>query len=198
MLLQLSNTAASCRGGVRRVHILARSTDGVLLRELFTREGAGTLVTAEPHEQIRPATIEDIGGILELIRPLEQGGVLVRRSRELLETEIDCFTVVQREGMIIGCAALYAYAEARMGELACVAVHPDYRDAGRGDALLGHMERLARDQDLERIFVLTTKTAHWFLERGFEPIALAELPEQKREFYNWRRNSKVFVKELRR
>jgi amino-acid N-acetyltransferase len=170
----------------------------VLLRELFTRDGAGTLITAEPYEQTRPATIEDVGGILELIQPLEQDGALVRRSRELLETEIDRFTVVQREGMIIGCAALYPYPSERMGELACVAVHTDYRGARRGDALLEHMEGMARDKGLDRLFVLTTQTAHWFLERGFEPIPLAQLPEQKREFYNYRRNSKVFVKVLGR
>ena len=198
LALQLANAAACCRGGVNRVHILVRSTDGVLLRELFTREGAGTLVTAEPYEETRPATIEDVGGVLELIRPLEQGGVLVRRSRELLETEIDRFTVVQREGMIVACAALYPYPSERMGELACLAVHPDYRGAGRGDALLEHMEQLAREKGLDRLFVLTTQTAHWFLERGFEPIPLAQLPETKREFYNYRRNSKFFVKVLER
>jgi len=198
LVLPLATAAACCRGGVRRAHVLARNIDGVLLRELFTRDGAGTLIAAELYEETRPATIEDVGGILELIHPLEQGGVLVRRSRELLETEIDRFTVVQREGMIVACAALYPYPAERMGELACVAVHPDYRGARRGDALLEHMERLARDKGLERLFVLTTQTAHWFLERGFEPIALAQLPEQKREFYNYRRNSKVFVKELDR
>ena len=198
LVRQLTNAAACCRSGVRRVHILARAIDGVLLRELFTRDGAGTLIAAERHEETRPATIEDVGGILELIRPLEEEGVLVRRSRELLETEIDRFAVVQREGMIIGCAALYPYPAERVGELACVAVHTDYRGARRGDALLEHMERLARDKGLDRLFVLTTQTAHWFLERGFEPIPLAQLPEQKREFYNYRRNSKVFVKVLKR
>jgi len=196
--LQLANAAVSCRAGVKRVHILARATDGVLLRELFTRDGAGTLVSATPHEETRPATIEDVGGVLELIEPLERGGVLVRRSRELLETEIDRFTVVQREGMTIACAALYPYPAERMGELACVAVHPDYRGAGRGDALLEHMEQRAAELGLDRLFVLTTQTAHWFLERGFASVSLAQLPEQKRAFYNYRRNSKVFVKELRR
>jgi amino-acid N-acetyltransferase len=196
LLLHLANGAVCCRGGVKRVHVLSRATDGVVLRELFTREGAGTLITAEAFEQMHAATLEDVGGILELIRPLEESGVLVRRSRELLETEIDRFTVVQREGMTIGCAALYPYPEERMAELACVTVHPDYRGAGRGDVLLEHMERLAREQGIERLFVLTTQTAHWFLERGFAAVAVADLPARRREFYNYRRNSKVFVKEL--
>ncbi len=196
LLLHLANGAVCCRGGVKRVHVLSRATDGVVLRELFTREGAGTLITAEAFEQMHAATLEDVGGILELIRPLEEAGVLVRRSRELLETEIDRFMVVQREGMTIGCAALYPYPEERMAELACVTVHPDYRGAGRGDILLEHMERLAHEQGIERLFVLTTQTAHWFLERGFAAVAVADLPARRREFYNYRRNSKVFVKEL--
>jgi amino-acid N-acetyltransferase len=193
---QLANGAACCRAGVKRVHVLGRALDGVLLRELFTREGAGTLIAGEPAEETRAATIDDVGGILELIRPLEESGALVRRSRELLETEIGRFTVVQREGMVIACAALYPYPAERMAELACVAVHPDYRGDGRGDALLAHMERLAAAHGIDRLFVLTTQTAHWFLERGFAPAALPQLPAQKREFYNWRRNSKVFVKAL--
>jgi amino-acid N-acetyltransferase len=192
----LRSAAAACRGGVRRVHILDRHTEGVLLSELFTREGAGTLVTAEPYEATRTATIDDVGGIVELIGPLEQAGVLVPRPRELLENEIQRFTVVERDGAVIGCAALYPFPEEQAGELACVAVHPEYRNGGRGDALLAHMESTARAQGLQRLFVLTTRTAHWFRERGFQPAAIGDLPTRKRDLYNWRRNSKAFVKPL--
>ncbi len=192
----LRNTINACRVGVDRVHLLNRSLDGVLLQELFTRDGAGTLVSAEPYEQIRTAEIDDVGGILELLAPMEESGVLVRRSRELLETEIDRFTVMERDGMIIGCAALYCYEKERMAELACVAVHDDYRNGGRGDSLLQMMEQQALHRGMEQLFVLTTQTAHWFRERGFQAMPVKSLPIKRRELYNYQRNSKVFVKKL--
>ena len=192
----LRSAAAACRSGVRRIHILARQVDGVLLTELFTRDGAGTLVTAEPYETIRTATIDDVAGVLELITPLEASGALVPRPRELLETEIERFTVVERDGTVIACAALYPFEIEQLGELACLAVHTDYRGGNRGDLLLERIEKSAAAQRLAKLFVLTTRTAHWFRERGFEPASIDILPGRKRDLYNWRRNSKVFVKVL--
>jgi amino-acid N-acetyltransferase len=192
----LLNAAQACRGSVARVHLLDRHRDGILLTELFTRDGAGTLVTAEPYERIRPARIDDVGGILELIEPLEQSGVLVKRSRELLEQEIDRFSVVERDQTVIGCAALYPFRRERIAELACVAVHPAYRDGGRGDALLDFVEQRARDAQMQGLFVLSTRTSHWFRERGFEQASVDHLPRRRRDLYNWRRGAKVFVKAL--
>ena len=190
-----AGTEAS-RSGVGRVHLLSRQMDGALLRELFTRDGAGTLLTAAPFEDTRTARIDDVGGILELLGPMEKEGVLVRRPRELLETEIHQFSVIERDAMVIACAAFYAYPGELMAELACLAVHPDYRGSGRGDALLRHLEQSASKQKIRQIFVLTTRTAHWFMERGFTPSDIDSLPIQRRQLYNYRRNSKVFVKEL--
>ena len=186
----------ACRSGVKRIHLLERTLDGALLRELFTRDGVGTMLTAEPYEAIRTARIDDVAGILELLAPLEGNGTLVRRSRELLETEIERFTVIERDGMVIACTSLYPYPTDAMAELAALAVHPDYRRGGRGDRLLQHMERAALSQGIERLFVLTTQTAHWFLERGFEPMDIQALPMEKQRLYNYRRNSKVFAKRL--
>ncbi len=186
----------ACRRGVRRVHRLCRRVDGALLLELFTRDGVGTLITADIYEGVRSATIDDVGGILELIRPLETDGTLVWRSRERLEMEIERFSLLERDGAIIGCAALYPFAEERLGELACVAVPPAYRNSGRADTLLRFIERQAGEQRLQRLFVLTTRTAHWFRERGFEPAEVADLPVQKQALYNWQRRSKVFIKNL--
>ncbi|MBA1148441.1 amino-acid N-acetyltransferase [Ectothiorhodospiraceae bacterium WFHF3C12] len=186
----------ACRSGVSRVHMLDRRQDGGLLMELFTRDGVGTLVTALSFERIREAGIDDVGGILELIEPLERAGVLVRRSRELLETEIDHFTVMEREGMVVACAALYPDAQARVGELACFVVHPEYRGGERGDRLLDWVERRARAEGLDRLFVLTTRTAHWFQERGFAPARIEDLPVSRQALYNYQRNSKVFIKPL--
>jgi amino-acid N-acetyltransferase len=192
----LQGAITACRRGVKRIHLISRKRDGALLQELFTRDGVGTLITAEPFEDLRPARIEDVAGVLELIAPLEVTGVLVRRSRERLETEIGRFVVMERDGTIIACAALYPYAGTGTGELAGLAVHPGYREGGRGDKLLAFLELQAKTQGIERLFVLTTQTAHWFQERGFEPAELTALPMEKQVLYNYRRNSKVFIKAL--
>ena len=186
----------ACRAGVRRIHLLRRGLEGALLLELFTRDGVGTLINADLYEGMRLANIDDVGGILELIRPLEDEGVLVRRSRERLETEIEKFVVLERDGAVIGCAALYPFPEERLGELACVAMSPDYRNSGRAEALLRFLEQQAHEQRLQRLFVLTTHTAHWFQEHGFEPAELHDLPVQKQALYNFQRRSKVFIKTL--
>jgi len=186
----------SCEHGVQRSHLISYREDGALLQELFTRDGAGTLITADQYEQIRTAHIGDVGGILEIIRPLEAQGRLVKRSRELLENEIHHFTVLERDGMIIACAALYPYPEQHTGEIACVATHPDYLGADRGERLLSALETQAAGLGLENVFVLTTRTGHWFQERGFLRAELDQLPPQKKELYNFQRNSKVLVKAL--
>ena len=148
----------------------------------------------DAYEHLRPANINDIGGIIALIRPLEEKGVLVRRSRKALEREISCFTVAVRDGMIIGCASLLPFADSTSAELACVVVHPDYRNGNRGDILLEQIEQKAVQQGITHLYVLTTRTAHWFIERGFTPAPLSALPEEKRALYNKDRKSKVFVK----
>ncbi|XKH01941.1 amino-acid N-acetyltransferase [Marinobacter nauticus] len=186
----------ACVKGVRRAHIISYAEDGALLEELFTRDGSGTLVSGDNYEQIRQARVEDIGGILELIQPLEEQGILVRRSREMLETEIDSFVVAERDGTVVGCAALYDYSEEAAGELSCFAVDPNYRRSGRGDELLAMIEKLARGKGIRNLFILTTQTEHWFRERGFLPAAVQDLPGPKLATYNTQRNSKVFVKPL--
>lgn len=192
----LHTGVAACRGGVRRTHIISRHVDGALLLELFTRDGIGTLIASDIYEGIRQATIDDVGGILELIMPLESEGVLVRRSRELLETEIANFSVIERDGTIIACAALYPFSDEHAAELACLAVHPDYRRCGYGNRLLNTLERRARSQKIRRIFLLTTHTAHWFRERGFRGAKLDALPVRRQALYNYQRGSKILAKDL--
>ncbi len=192
----LDAAAEACKGGVARSHIVSYAEDGALLTELFTREGGGTLVSQEQFEVVREATIDDVGGLLELISPLEEQGILVRRSREVLEREIEQFSVVEREGMIIACAALYPIADSQAGELACLAVNPEYRHGGRGDELLERIEGRAKQMGLATLFVLTTRTAHWFRERGFAPSGVERLPAARASLYNYQRNSKIFEKAL--
>lgn len=186
----------ACLSGVSRVHLLDREMDGALLQELFSRDGAGTLISATSFENIRQATIDDVGGILELLQPLEANGTLVKRSRELLEREISYFTVMERDGAIIACAALYPYPDNALAELACLAVDPHYRDTGRGKQMLATLEQQARLKQLTTLYVLTTQTAHWFIEHDFMMSDLAALPVERQAMYNYQRNSKVYKKLL--
>jgi amino-acid N-acetyltransferase len=186
----------ACNNGVARAHLISRRLDGALLLELFTRDGVGTMVAATALAHLRNATIDDVGGILGIIEPLEEQGVLVRRSRERLESEIERFVVAEYDNRIVGCAALYAFPEDKLGELAALAVEPDFRREGYGEALLREIEARARKLKLAELFVLTTRTAHWFLERGFRAAAVADLPQQKQALYNYQRKSLVYRKPL--
>jgi amino-acid N-acetyltransferase len=186
----------ACTQGVKRAHLISRHRDGALLSELFTREGVGTLITPAPLETLRPATIDDVGGILGLIEPLEREGILVRRSRELLEIEIDRFLVLESDGVIAGCAALYPFPEEQAAELACLAVSRDFRGRGFGDLLLAEAERMGKKAGFKQLFVLTTRTEHWFEERGFVDSSPDHLPKSKQALYNYKRKSKVLQKSL--
>ena len=185
-----------CGSGVERCHLISYRDDCALLEELFTYDGSGTLINHDGFEQSRSADIDDVGGILELIEPLEENGTLVKRSRELLETEIHHFTVLERDGRIVACAALYPYPQEKTGELACIVTHSEYRKGNRGERLLAELESQARSMGLNDLFVLTTQTAHWFIEQGFEESPIEQLPTEKQAFYNFQRGSKAFTKTL--
>ncbi|MEM7407138.1 MAG: amino-acid N-acetyltransferase [Pseudomonadota bacterium] len=193
---QLAAAVEACRNGVRRAHLLDASVSGALLLEAFTRDGIGTMVSADTYDITRAAVIDDVPGIIELIEPLEQDGILVRRSRDKLEQEIDRFSVMERDGAVIACAALYAFADTGYAELACLAVAPAYRKGERGDTLLARLEQHARRASASTLFVLTARTAHWFIERGFEEASVDDLPVERQQMYNLQRNSKVLVKRL--
>ena len=182
--------------GVDRVHLVNRFRDGALLLELFTRDGLGTLISSDPFEAIRSATIEDVPGILDLIRPLETMGILVGRNRDAIETEIGRFAVTHRDGKIIGCAALYPFPEHGMAEVACLAIHPEYRNTGRAAHLLAWFEKKARSMGVKRLFVLSTQAEHWFVDRGFVAGRIDELPSVRQDLYNHSRKSLVLYKSL--
>lgn len=194
--LYLPWAVKAVRGGVNRVHLISEEFDGALLLEFFTREGAGSVITRDALARVRQATVEDVGAISGVISPLEADGTLVPRGRERLEMEIERFSVLEVDDVIIGCAALYPFSNDRSGELACLAVMPEYRREGYGEALLHHVELRARKAKLQDLFVLTTRTAHWFVERGFSESGIEALPRRKRELYNLQRRSKVLIKPL--
>lgn len=186
----------ACDGGVARAHIVPMGIDGSVLLELFLHDGVGTMVVEETLEALREASPDDVGGIIALIRPLEDDGTLVKRDRGLIEREVENFTVIEHDGVIFGCAALYAFPDDAMGELACLAVNPQVQGQGDGERILQRIEQRARAAGLKRLFVLTTRTGHWFLKRGFTVGTVDDLPRTKKNLYNWQRKSQVLLKPL--
>lgn len=192
----LARGVEACEAGVERVHYIDVCQDGSILQELFTRDGVGTLLSQRPFDAVREAKDQDIGGIIALIAPLEEQGVLVKRSREKIEADIGDYSVLARDGAVIGCAALHDYPEDRVMELACMAVHADYQNQGKGALLYQFIESVAVERGAETLFVLTTQTAHWFIERGFSETDPANLPGRRQDMYNYQRNSKALIKRL--
>ena len=182
--------------GVQRVHLIDANAEGGLLLELYTRDGIGALFSASHYDDIHPATIEHVKGILELIKPLEEKGVLIKRSREQLELEVDNFIVSERDKKVIGCVACYPIADTSMGELACLAIDNDYRGNNLGGILLDYVSQLAKKKGLSKLLVLTTQTTDWFRERGFKDGSVDDLPEAKKALYNFQRNSKILIKDV--
>jgi amino-acid N-acetyltransferase len=192
----LRHCVQACEGGVERSHILPFATDGALLLEVFTHDGVGTMVVDEKLESLREAAADDVGGILQLIEPFERDGTLVRRERKEIERDIARYSVVEHDGIIFGCAALYPYPEARTAEMAALTVSPQAQGQGDGERLLKHVEQRARNEGLDSLFVLTTRTMHWFVKRGFTQVDPEWLPEARKRKYNWDRRSQVLVKKL--
>lgn len=187
---------SACRAGVDRVHLLRSDDRNALLAELYTRDGSGTMVTAGRWENIRPATVQDVRGIIELIEPLQTNGTLINRSREQLELDIERFVVSERDGMVVACAAMYPDNASSSVEIACIATHPQYQGEGRANQLLSHLESVAVEHGFRWARVLSTRAGHWFVERGYKETASTELPPSRRASYNLQRNSKIYTKAL--
>ena len=192
----LRHCVRACEGGVERSHILPFSVDGAILQEIFTHDGIGTMVVDEKLESLREASADDVGGILQLIEPFERDGTLVRRERTEIERDISNYSVIAHDGVIFGCAALYPYPEARTGEMAALTISPQVQGQGDGERILKRVEQRAKAQGLDSIFVLTTRTMHWFIKRGFAVVDPDWLPEARKRKYNWDRRSQVLVKKL--
>ena len=193
----LATLARAVVGGVASGQLVSHEDDGALLAELFTADGVGTQITEDDRRTVRRAEPRDVADIVEVIRPLEEAGVLVKRSRDRLEREVERFLVAEVDGFVVGCCALYPAGDSV--ELACVAVHPAHRSAagsGAGARLLAAAEESARARGFERMFVLTTQTRDWFLEQGFKDSSVADLPAPKQSLYNHARGAKVLIKAL--
>ena len=192
----LQHCVKACKGGVERSHILGFATDGALLLEVYVHDGIGTMVVDEKLESLREATGDDVADILKLIEPFEKDGTLVKRSRTEIERDVGNYPIPGQHGVILACAALYPYPENRSAEMAALTVSPDSQGQGDGERVLKRIEQRARTMGLDSIFVLTTRTMHWFLKRGFVQADPEQLPEARRRQYNWDRKSQVLVKKL--
>jgi len=192
----LQHCVKACKGGVERSHILPFAVDGSLLLEVYVHDGIGTMVVDEKLESLREATVDDIGGILQLIEPFERDGTLVKRDRTEIERDVNHYTVIEHDGVIFGCAALYPYPEARTAEMAALTISPAVQSQGDGERILKRVEQRAKAMGLESLFVLTTRTMHWFIKRGFQQVDPDWLPEARKRKYNWDRKSVVLVKRL--
>ncbi|RVU83425.1 amino-acid N-acetyltransferase [Leucothrix sargassi] len=192
----LKEVSYAIHHNVERAHLIDLNTSGGLLLELYTRDGAGVMIDNSQYDEPRKATIEDVGGILDLIRPLEKEGVLAKRSREQLELEINNFSIIERDGKVIGCAALYIIDDGKTAELACLAIHKEYRTGQRGVKLVNHITSQAKQARVEKLICLTTQSIDWFIERGFKLDSVESLPSHKKALYNLNRKSKVLSKIL--
>jgi len=192
----LQHCVKACQAGVERSHILPLAVDGALLQEVYTHDGIGTMVVDEKLESLREATPDDVGGIIALIEPFERDGTLVKRDRNEIERDVEAYTVIEHDGVIFGCAALYPYVEARTAEMAALTVSQEVQGQGDGDRILKRIEQRAKAMGLSSVFVLTTRTMHWFIKRGFQPVDPEWLPEERKRKYNWDRRSQVLVKKL--
>jgi amino-acid N-acetyltransferase len=192
----LQHCVKACKSGVERSHILPFATDGALLLEVYVHDGIGTMVVDEKLESLREATPDDVGGVLQLIEPFERDGTLVKRDRTEIERDITNYSIIEHDGVIFGCAALYPYPEARTAEMAALTVSPQSQSQGDGEKLLKRVEQRAKAAGLDSIFVLTTRTMHWFIKRGFVQVDPDWLPEARKRKYNWDRKSQVLVKKI--
>jgi amino-acid N-acetyltransferase len=192
----LRHCVTACEQGVERSHILPFAVDGALLLEIYVHDGIGTMVVDEKLESLREAHADDVSGILQLIEPFEKDGTLVKRSRTSIERDIGNYTLLEHDGVIFACAALYPYPEAKTGEMAALTASPQSQGQGDGEKILKRIEQRARAMGLASIFVLTTRTMHWFIKRGFQPVDPDWLPEARKRKYNWDRKSQVLVKKL--
>jgi amino-acid N-acetyltransferase len=192
----LQHCVKACKGGVERSHIIPFAVDGSILLEVYVHDGIGTMVVDEKLESLREATVDDVGGILQLIEPFEKDGTLVKRSRTEIERDVGTYTVIEHDGVIFACAALYPYPEAHTAEMTALTVSPQVQSQGDGERVLKRIEQRAKLAGLDSIFVLTTRTMHWFIKRGFEPVDPDWLPDARKRKYNWDRKSRVLVKKI--
>jgi amino-acid N-acetyltransferase len=187
-LVRLAYLAAGVN--VNRVHIVDGSQDGVVLVEIFSNLGVGTMIHANVYQSIRPMRIDEIPGVLKLLQPLAEAGVLIPRTHDDIAARHADYVVHESDGRLHGCGALHEYAGGE-AEIAAIAVDPAYEELGIGRRIVLYLIEMARERRMRGVFVLTTRTGDWFESIGFTRVSPAELPEEKRRRYDFDRNSLI-------
>jgi len=197
MLELIRMAVRACDAGVSRVHIVNGEIEGVILQEIFSSRGCGTMVYANQHENIRGMEPEDIPEVLRIMQPFVEKEVLLPRSEEDLAERREDYVVYEVDGIVHACGALYRSSSSpERGEIAGVAVDETYTGMGIGKRILSYLIDRARELHLRQLYVLTTQTWDWFVQFGFRDGALADLPPDKRDLYDRRRNSRVLLFDL--
>jgi amino-acid N-acetyltransferase len=197
MLELLRLAVKACEGGVSRVHIVNGEIEGVVLQEIFSSRGCGTMVYANQHENVRGMQPADIPEVLRIMQPFVEKEILLPRSEEHLASRCEDYVVYEVDGIVHACGALYRSGSSpELGEIAGVAVDETYTGMGIGKRILSYLIDRARELHLRQLYVLTTQTWDWFVQFGFRDGGLADLPADKRDLYDRRRKSRVLLFDL--
>jgi amino-acid N-acetyltransferase len=194
-LRELQLALSASRSGVHRIHLLDAREEGVILKELFSNLGVGTMVYNDEYDSIRAFHSRDLPDILRMMEPLMQKGILIRRNPEQIQEKKADYAVLEIDGSVRACGALHDWGEFQ-GEIAAVAIDSDYKDMGLGRKIVGYLIEKARKSKMKRVFVLTTQSQDWFEALGFKETSVETLPEQKRKTYDQSRKSKVYALDL--
>ena len=194
----LIRAATACTRGISRVHILEGSCPAVLLNELFSNEGVGTMVYGDSYRVIRPIREDDIVELLGMISRSVRNSYLVPRGYTDIETNLSDYSVMDIDGNVVGCVALLCYPDSAAAELACLYVKQAHEGLGYGAELVVYVEQRARKLGLASVFSLTNRAAHFFHNRmGYEEIQPEKIPPPRhQQLMESGRNSRVFRKAL--
>lgn len=180
----------ACASGVDRVHLVDGSQDGILLQEVFSSTGHGTMFYANQYDKIRPARPEDLAEIMRIMQPYVDAGVLVQRTAEEVAAELDNFSLYKIDDTLHGCAALRSY-PGGAAEIYALVVDSNYTGQGTGHKIVSYLISKARKAGAKSVFLLTTQTSDFFMRNGFREADLAALPPERRATYNPGRNSRI-------
>ena len=184
-----------CENGVTRVHIINGRVEGIILKEIFSNTGEGTMIHANAYEQIRPMERDDIPDVLKIMKPYIEEGILINRNHEQMKENYKDFVVYEIDNRIHACGALHLKDDG-IGEIAALATDLSSKTNGSGKSIVDYLIETGIERDAKAFFVLTTKTSDWFESIGFEKGTIDDLPIWKREKYNSQRNSRIYIKKV--